>query len=305
MAGIGESHARGVFPCKRQLPLMMLILAALSTLFIAACSTQTTTSIATTPTGTTQQAMSAVTIRAVDFSFMQPQTVPAGFVDLIFINNGTQPHQIQLARINNGNYNQFAAALKKNGPGAALGLAALYGGANTIDPGQQQEVILNLPQGQYASICFVSGQDNVPHYMKGMLTHFSVTGSPAGTQQAPTAIAHIVLKDFTFVLPATIPAGQATLQVTNQGPQAHEFDLLKLATGKSLQDAQTFLNNSHPGGPPPFTDAGGMGALAPGSSAWLKLNLQPGNYVAICFVPDVKTGKPHYMLGMMSPFTVA
>ena len=33
--------------------------------------------------------------------------------------------------------------------------------------------------------------------------------------------------------------------------------------------------------------------------------LQPGNYVAVCFVPDAKTGKPHYMLGMISSFTVA
>ncbi len=286
-------------------PVIILLSAMIATVVIAACGSQSSAPSGTTPTTTTQQAIPKIIIKAVDFSYEQPQTVSAGLVDVTLVNNGSQPHQMQLARITNGNFDEFKTTLDKKGPGAALGLSTLYGGVNTLDPGQSGEAILNLPSGQYASICFVSGADNVAHYMKGMIIHFSVTGLPNGSLAQPKSTAEIMLKDFTFVLPNTIPAGPVILKVTNQGPQPHELDLLKLAQGKTLEDAKTFLNSNNPAGPPPFTDAGGMGALALGSSAWLKLTLQPGNYVAVCFVPDAKTGKPHYMLGMNSSFTVA
>jgi hypothetical protein len=71
-----------------------------------------------------------------------------------------------------------------------------------------------------------------------------------------------------------------------------------------LQDLQNFLNQPNPTGAPPFESAGGLGAIQAGTSAWLKLNLKPGNYAVVCFVPDAKTGKPHFMLGMLNSFTV-
>jgi hypothetical protein len=309
MTSSDKIHERGALACLGQrslIPWMILIFAALSTLVVAACGSQTSTyGGGSAPTTTAQQAFPAITIKAVDFAFSQPQTVPAGFVDLTFINNGSQPHQVQFVRINNGNFDQFDTALKKNGPGAALALATLYGGANAVDPGLKEEVILNLPQGQYASICFVAGQDNVPHYMKGMLTPFRITGSDSGNPPPPKANAEVLLKDFAYVLPTSIPAGQAILKITNQGSQPHEMDLLKLAAGKNMQDFQNYIKSNNPSGPPPFAFEGGMGGIAAGSSAWLKLNLQPGHYVAMCFIPDVKTGKPHFMLGMLSSFTVA
>jgi hypothetical protein len=36
----------------------------------------------------------------------------------------------------------------------------------------------------------------------------------------------------------------------------------------------------------------------------MDLDLQPGNYAFICFVPDAATGKPHAELGMMRALTV-
>jgi hypothetical protein len=180
----------------------------------------------------------------------------------------------------------------------------LAGGANAVDPGAKQEVILNLQQGTYASICFVSGQDNAPHYMKGMLSKLIVTESSGNQIPAPKDNGQIVLQDFSFTMPGSIPSGPVTLKVTNNGPQGHELDLVKPVQDKGAADVLNYLNAIHPSGPPPFTDAGGMGALQTGSSAWVKLNLQPGNYVAVCFVPDVKTGKPHFMLGMHTAFTV-
>jgi hypothetical protein len=54
---------------------------------------------------------------------------------------------------------------------------------------------------------------------------------------------------------------------------------------------------------PPFTEIGGMQALASGLAGWLVLDLEPGEYVAVCFVPTAE-GVPHLMLGMIQGFTV-
>ena len=284
-------------------PLILLLSALIATIIVAACGAQSSSPSGNTTTTNPQQEIPKITIKAMDFSFAQPQTVPAGLVDLTFVNNGAQPHMIQIARINNGNFSDFQATLNKD-PNSPVNTAKFFGGVNTIDPGQKQEVILNLQQGEYATICFFAGSDNVPHYMKGMINHFTVTGSSSGSQGQPQSDGDVVLKDYTFVLPSDIPAGPATLKITNQGPSQHEMDLVKLAQGKSLQDLKNYLNSTNPNIPPPADFVGGMGALAPGNSGWLKLNLQPGNYATLCFVPDAKTGKPHYMFGMMTQFTV-
>ena len=57
-------------------------------------------------------------------------------------------------------------------------------------------------------------------------------------------------------------------------------------------------------GAPPFEDAGGLQGIDPGESGWLNLDLQPGNYVALCHIPDPASGKAHEELGMVLPFSV-
>lgn len=271
---------------------MLLIVASL----LAACGGSTSTS---SPAATVPQ----VTITAKDFSFAMPDTLQTRLVDITLTNQGTQPHNAQLERLNDGVTQAQVLAAFKKGPEALLPLLSSYGGAHIVDPGQSQEVILNIAQGQYIMLCFASGPDNIPHFIKGMYKFFTVNGpSNANQVSQPQVNGQVMLRDFSIVLPASIPAGPMMLQVTNQGSQPHEMGLLKLSAGKDVPDVLAFLGK--PAGPPPFTDAGGMGALAPGLSAWVKLNLVPGKYVALCFVPDPTTGKPHFALGMITTFTV-
>lgn len=232
-----------------------------------------------------------------------PDTLQTGLVDITLTNQGTQPHQAQLERLNNGVTQAQVLAAFKKGPGAFLPLLSSYGGANTVNPGQSQEVILTIAQGQYIILCFVSGPDHIPHVIKGMYKFFTVTGPSNDSQVSqPQVNGQVMLRDFSIVLPASIPADSMMLQVTNQGSQPHEMDLLKLMPGKTVKDALAFLQK--PAGSPPFEDAGGMGALNPGMSGWVKLNLMSGNYVALCFVPDRTTGTPHFALGMITSFSV-
>jgi hypothetical protein len=39
-------------------------------------------------------------------------------------------------------------------------------------------------------------------------------------------------------------------------------------------------------------------------AAPLALDLAPGTYIALCFVPDEETGVPHALMGMVQVFTV-
>ncbi len=279
----------------------LLLLLALAGI-LAACGESATTNPSTTPIAT--QSIPRITITTKDFAFDIPESISTGYVNVTVVNNGTEDHQAQFARLNNdATLDQFKEALKK-GPEAALPLVTTAGGISIVKPGQSQEITLNLAEGQYVALCFLAGQDNVAHTEKGMIDYFKVTGpSNVGQVSVPKADIDVVLKDFTFGLPDTIKAGPLTLKVTNEGPQPHEMAIMKLAPGKTIDDLKAALQ-SQSSGPPPGEFVGGAGALAQGSSAWFKTNLEPGNYVAICFVPDPASGKAHAELGMITPFSV-
>ena len=78
--------------------------------------------------------------------------------------------------------------------------------------------------------------------------------------------------------------------------------MLKLAPGKTAQDVKAFL--THPSDPLPFVDIDGIAVISPGFSGWVKLNVAAGNSVARSQVLAKVTGKPDFLLGMISSFTV-
>ncbi len=58
-------------------------------------------------------------------------------------------------------------------------------------------------------------------------------------------------------------------------------------------------------GPPPFEEAGGIQAMMPGDSGWVRVDLSVGEYGLVCFIPSpVNQGTPHFALGMISSITV-
>jgi uncharacterized cupredoxin-like copper-binding protein len=246
-------------------------------------------------------AIPTVEFDAVDYSFTAPDTLPAGITTIRLLNHGQEPHHAQLLRLNDGvTFDQFTATLQQEGEGA-LRLVSGEGGPGAVGPNSEGEVTLDLKPGMYALACFISGPDGVPHLMKGMLKAIQVTEA-VDTPAAPAVQGTFTMRDFTFDVPDTLPAGPATYEVVNSGPQMHELNVLKLAPGKTAQDVVDW--ETAPSGPPPFEAAGGMNAFSTGGSGYMTLDLQPGTYVAICNVPDPASGVPHAHLGMIRPFTV-
>jgi FtsP/CotA-like multicopper oxidase with cupredoxin domain len=227
-----------------------------------------------------------------DYAFDAPDTVPAGLVAISFTNTGQEPHHAQLLRLKDGISLETFFAQLQGGPEAALALVTTEGGAGVIAPGQRAEVLVDLDPGTYVWICFVSSPDGAPHVAKGMIKPFQVTGRTA----------EVRLRDFTFDMPATFSAGPVSVKVINDGPQPHEWAVVKLQPGKTLDDVLSYEQN--PSGPPPYDPAAGFQAIDAGGMGWVHMTFTPGNYIALCFVPDPASGKAHIELGMIMPFTV-
>ena len=244
-----------------------------------------------------------VTITAKEYAYDVPGSIGGGVVTLKLSNTGQEPHMAMLFRLNDGvTLDQFNAAFKEPDPSGVFALGNLAGGVNTTPPGATQATTLDLKAGDYAVLDFGAGEDQVPYMAKGMLKPFKVSGAVSTAE--PASDVAVALKEYTFEMPTELKAGAHTFKVSNQGAQPHEMILFKLADGKTLADMQAFLSNPEAGGPPPGEEAGGALPMAPGMRAWTTVDLKPGNYVAVCFVPDPADGKSHLEHGMMMPIKV-
>jgi uncharacterized cupredoxin-like copper-binding protein len=243
---------------------------------------------------------SAVTVTARDFSLEAPDTFPAGRVAVTFRNEGQEMHHAQFVRLNDGaTMDQFAAALQQ-GPAAAAALGTDAGGPGAVSPGKSTTITQDLTAGMYVMLCFIPGADGVPHVAKGMLHPFQVSGSAPAAAEQPSD-GEVILGDFTVLMPE-MKSGTNTLTVTNAGRHAHEVVFARLTNGATFADAEPFLQGQ---GPEPSLEAvGGTVGMAPGQRAWVTVDLPPGDYLALCFIPDTASGAPHAFLGMWATFTV-
>lgn len=242
-----------------------------------------------------------------DSFLLSSDHLKAGLVDVRLHNTGTVDHQVQLARLKDGiTPGQYLQSLIATGGGTALVLADAMGGSNTIAPGGFQETWVNLPAGTYVTLCFLDGPGGPPHFVKGMFSSFTVTGRGNSAHPPGHVLGTISAFNFGFDMPAVID-GHGFYRFTNTAVNdTHELAVIKLAPGTTADQAKAWIEDPNPSGPPPFVEsAGGVGALAPGGTSWVRMNLSPGDYIAVCFVPDDEEPHlPHAALGMVQGFHV-
>ncbi|MBA2686510.1 MAG: hypothetical protein H0U64_00265 [Gemmatimonadaceae bacterium] len=245
--------------------------------------------------------MNTVTITAHDFKFTAPRRVPAGLTRFRFINEGGTLHHAQLLRFSgNHTVKEFIAALKPNSPPPTW--ASEVGGPNAVGPKSETAVIQSLEPGNYAILCFVDTPDHVPHIMKGMYQDLTVTRSGANSSALPEGDISLSLVDYNFNWSEPLTAGSHRVTVTTDAAQPHELTVLRLNPGKNANDVMGWLEKMD--GPPPAKAIGGVAALVKGRPVSVGLVFTPADYVFICFVPDAKDGKPHFMHGMVQTVTV-
>src|SRR4051794_11549498 len=142
----------------------------------------------------------------------------------------------------------------------------------------------NAAYGIFAALAVLIAGANlvaVAAKLGGKETTRSVTvNAPAATAAAPAAVhaSRVTMREFTIApAPAQVAAGKTTFTVNNAGKVGHEFVVLR--TNKS---AGSLLkgNEADEAG-----NVGEIGALPPGSTKTLSLNLKKGHYALICNLP--------------------
>lgn len=246
---------------------------------------------------------SAVVFVAHDYGFAGPDRIPAGVTTMQVVNKGQDLHHIQLLKLLQGKTAEdFRAAVSAN-PARLPNWIQFVGGPNAILPDSESVATMNLAEGEYLLICLIPNKDGVPHMVLGMQKPLSVKGGKPTLVSEPKVDLTITLADFRFAQSHPITAGSRTIQVMNHGTMTHEVVVLKLDPGASAKD---FGAAFEPGasGPPPGKPVGGVVGLESGAHAFFTARFEPGRYGLICFFPDPVTGKPHFMQGMTSEFTV-
>lgn len=243
-----------------------------------------------------------VTVHASEFAFTAPKSAPAGTITFRMVNDGKQLHHVAIVKLLNGRtVNDFMEFMKKPGPPPAWVVSV--GGPNAVVPGQSTDATLTLEPGNYALVCFVpSPGDPTPHVMKGMISALTITPSSAPAVKLPADV-NVRLSDYKFGLSKPLTAGHHTIQVTNDAAQDHEVLFVKLAPGVTTKKLADWVEAGMQG-PPPAMPLGGVSPLAKGRSSTVSLDLTPGSYGMVCFLPDAKDGKPHSMHGMTAQFEV-
>lgn len=267
------------------------MLAAVAALTVADACTKTQQA----PPPPVAVAPTAITVHARDFAYDAPDTIPAGYVAFTLVNDGPGIHHAAIVRLDSGKtVSELLGALGHPGPLPAW--AVLFGGPNAVDSGGSSNATLSLTPGNYVMLCFVDVPGGVPHFTKGMFHAFTVTTSTVATT-GPVADDSITLAEYAFHFAKPLTTGHHVFAVTNAGVQPHELELVRLAPGKTANDLISWF--SSPKGPPPGNPLGGASLEATGKTTYFSADLSAGVYLVICFVPDAKDGKPHFMHGMM------
>ena len=113
----------------------------------------------------------------------------------------------------------------------------------------------------------------------------------------------IVAVEYAFEMPTSIEAGWTHVIMDNQGMMDHHAMFLRPNEGSTIEDVQASLQSGDFGAI--FATATSIGGpnVGPGHQASVAMELQAGQYLLICAVPN-EEGIPHFALGMQAVLEV-
>ena len=232
-------------------------------------------------------------ITVYDDHFQVQGMVPSGRTLIVYENVGQESRHSLLVRLPDGLDLSDPAMREESedAPPSWFFDSRFVGFPGETSPGETSYAVVDLEPG----IHVLFDDFNASFIVGGPLP----TDIPAG----PDASGSVELFDFSFTLPEAVLPGQQVWEVTNTSEQPHEL-LLVYSPGPVTVDQVLEALDSEDS-EIELTPAGGVGWLSPGQTAWTEIDLQPGTYVALCFVYDPSTGMSHAMMGMVTVFTVA
>lgn len=329
----------------RRAPAAVLAACALALLSVACSSDDdaaTTTTATTAPAGPTSTTTAAAEVEQLptpvqvldvdgseytfDISPSPAEGIVPGWTMVRFHNVGVEPHQIMFARLKDGvDLAELAAAGAGDSSGAAaIAYVDMIGGVSYIDGGNDLTALVNLPEGTVMAMCYVPDAEGVAHALMGMSTLLPVA-APADGAPAPTAtgldpaeggeasrevVGTIEMAADGYHVPDDLrPGWYHVINTDDEDPALglHELSLLRLGGPLADEDVEGLIADLAANIVPdvPLEAVGGLGAVSAGFEGYLYLDLEPGDYLAVDFMPDPGDPRPHMLDGYHGRFTVA
>ena len=244
-----------------------------------------------------------------DYAVSVPKEIQGGAVELTLDNSKNQaPHDAQLVRLEGGHtYAEAAPILNSDRPQEIPDWIQGYGGIGETSPGQTGTTTVKLDEGHYVLQDDAENGAKAPPY-----TEFDVKD----TNDAD--------------LPDT--DAKVTAATTDSGDPAHEYEWqtegLKAGVNKITFDAQgdkalhvlvaapingnatidQVAQELDSNGPPKSIDfeaSNSTSVIDGGKQEVTTLDLKPGRYALICFLPDRdEPNKPHFKQGLLKEVTI-
>jgi hypothetical protein len=243
----------------------------------------------------------------------------AGWTHLTFRNEGDEAHQVMFAQLREGvDMAALAeAAAGDSSGGGAIEFVDMLGGVSYIAPGSTIEAMVDLPEGLVLAMCYVPDPDGVAHALSGMQTALTVgPGDPgsadraAGTDGGADVRGTIELSAEGYRIPSPLAPGWYRVANTDSGTDGfglHELSIMRLAREAAPDELTGLLEELATNAEPsiPVEAVGGLGAISPGFDGYLHLDLPPGQYLAVDFMPDPRQTRPHLLDGYYATFTAS
>ncbi len=180
----------------------------------------------------------------------------------------------------------------------------VFAGGPIVPAGQTMRTVVDLTPGSWV---IMSTGNPTPEPRPLIVTESEGTPTVA-TDPVAGVVAQV--QEYAIILPETIPAGPQVWSVENIGTQPHFVEVISVPDGTTVPGIMAALGMADPPAEGPAdlsatVGQGGLSILSVGLTGYVELNLAPGTYAAVCFVPDLEAGMPHAAMGMITVFTVA
>jgi hypothetical protein len=247
-----------------------------------------------------------------DGGFSLPAIVRAGFVTFRVGSPEDSYHGWQMFRLKNGatvdqvvndlTLGVNGATFEENAQGAAqlLNDATLVGGVVTT-PYAPIEVTVPLETGTY----YVFDLNDIFNGVTPRVHTLRAVGTPnwKGLPRYSQVIQTVMEGDDPrFIAPSTLQANGTYLVVNSPSDEIHEAVWRQAQPGTTDQYVTDFYNAVVAGGPRPpspwLDSQHGLQAMSPNRFAVIHIDLPPGTYALICYVPSDESGLPHGWIGM-------
>lgn len=220
-----------------------------------------------------------VDVRAGDYYFQAPDSVPAGLVTLRLTQHGKEGHMLWLVRLPAGRLvGEFQRLAARHEPRP---WATELGGPGYAGPTKSSNATYVLEPGQYVLVCYVGsgrGVDSLYHVWRGMVKPLRVT-TPKGARSGkadrglmPDAVARIDTSGISWSAP--LSAGRRVIRVENRTAEWREFLLERVLPGRTVTEALAWRRRL--GTPAPVEAIGGLASLPPGASLATTLDVPSG-----------------------------